>query len=526
MSETVSKTAKEALMGKDSTSKGSPLMSRAYQHRCQALHVIVEKALTTMGSGTQLLLLGAGLDTSYERLYADHFDAAFTVDVASITEQRDSSSKIKVVKADLRDIRSLKEALVTSRFDFSKRTVILVEMVLNYLPSTAVEDLLLFLSGEFSNAGGSPILICYDYFKLSENSAFSSVILQKFRMRGAPLEHAPLDKVAQHSLLRSCGWSTTCVNSVGETIATFKDRHLIMNSIFYSESARDIGESAPFFDEYASLALLDKHYAITIASITPLKEDKEDAATAVSSTFAELGLSPCQAPPPSPSGERSVFVSDGYLEELSLPGISIKRMHKATLSLHWNEAAEIYCSSMRPYAEKYGSVAKFVNKARKQMQQPHRHFATQHEEEYSFWIAQEEKKSRGDKDNAQGSIIGLVGLRGLPYLSSSATPETDGKQVLELCHMAVEEKHRGKGVGTALLKAVMLYFDRLSSSSSDRGLSGCRVDLTVLTDLRAAHRLYWRAGFANIDEPAVLPNHHGPACLLQRMTLSLPVDCK
>jgi GNAT superfamily N-acetyltransferase len=99
--------------------------------------------------------------------------------------------------------------------------------------------------------------------------------------------------------------------------------------------------------------------------------------------------------------------------------------------------------------------------------------------------------------------------------------------------MAVHETYQGKGLGTSLLAAALSFARNESSSSSsiDNSSNGdarvSRVDLTVLTDLKAAQRLYVRAGFVALGPLLELKGggHNskytsaGAVCTLQRMSL-------
>lgn len=496
--EKITRTAREALHCKDA-SRASPLLAQAYRHRSEVLHVVVEKACSALDGSRapQLLLLGAGLDTSYEKLYGDR---AFAVDLPSVVEQRSGEAKAMGIAADLRDADALIEQL--SAFDFGRNTVILVEMVLNYLPSHAVGQLILRLSTEFTRMGGQPILVCYDYFTLSETSGFSKVMLDAFRARGAPLEHVLTKRRDQYDFLCGKGWPSSYVGSIGAAMATFRDRGLIVNSAF--RAANPPGP-APFFDEHASLALLERHYHITIAGHN---EDRKDTLCQLCS---DLGLSAKYS-----GGSSSGLPPEEPIHVPGTPTITIRRMPSGNdkgLKSIWDAASELYATGMRPCADKYSAVAKFTKKARKQIQSPWLHSkapVTETGTGCTFWVAEEDT---GGVDGEK-SVVGLVGVRG----NNSGTQQ-QAAGVLELCHMAVAERCRGKGVATSLLDAVFSFLQKhppLSSSASS-----WRLELTVLVDLRQALALYSRAGFAPVGDPATLTNETGPPCSLQRMSLLL-----
>ena len=498
--EKIARTANEALQCKEASSRTSPLLARAYRHRSEALHVIVERALSAVRDSVtpQLLLLGAGLDTSYEKLYEA---SVFAVDLPSVMQQRTVEQKSVGIIADLRDVSALTKGLADSGFDFGINTVILVEMVLNYLSSNAVEQLLSHLSMEFTKQGGHPILVCYDYFKLSERSDFSRVMQDAFRARGAPLEHVLTKRKDQHAFLHGAGWSTTCVKSMGATLATFHDKDLIVNSVF--RTAHTQGPTS-FFDEHASLALLQKHYHVTIAGISAASAAGKEKDTLLQ-LLADLGLSAKYR-----SNGGTTLPGMPQEESIAVPGSSpiifIRRLQQLDDRV-LSDASELYTTTMRPYSDKYPAVGKFTKKAGKQIRNPWLHFkAPGGEEGYTLWVAEV------DNAEAEGAraVVGLVGVRGP---SNSSSPRTRGE--LELCHMAVEESCRGKGVGTSLLRAALSYLQQLPLPS----LSSWSLDLTVLVDLRQAQSLYSRAGFVPVGEPTTLHSETGPPCSLQRMSL-------
>jgi O-methyltransferase involved in polyketide biosynthesis/GNAT superfamily N-acetyltransferase len=597
--EGVAKTAGEAIHCKDPASKAAPLLVRMYQHRSKVMHVIAEKALTALKhhdnnaacgdagatagfegacSGTdtsmgeeetskenekcttQLLIIGAGFDTSYETLYSSPSssnnwplaDTVFAVDLPSVIEKRKSNSSSSIgtrdVAADLCDIDSVSAGLASKGFDFGCRTVVVAEMVLNYLPtSVAVQRLLSYLAASFTACETEAILVCYDFVQITEESHFSRLVLEKFRERGAPLGHVPRNQVTHKGFLQGAGWATAGVRDIQSVWAHFDRSGLTAASRYMctrrQQQQQQEGEieeerckKKPMpFDEYAALALLEQRYSISVASNVSMDRNRRGLGcgagllgdlgmiTAAELRAAQLGLGLGLAPSGQAKEEEEAF-------PIACEGIRIHRLHTRSGSRVWREANTLYAACMQPYADTYPAVAKFVvKKAAKQLlcDSPHNHFSSgAGGGSLTFWVA----RDVGAEGGGHG-VVGMVGLQlrqGGDSLSSSSLP------VAELCHMAVHEAYRGKGLGMSLLAAALSYARNESSSSSsskDNSSNGdarvSRVDLTVLTDLKAAQRLYVRAGFVALGPPLELKEgaHNSKStsaravCTLQRMTL-------
>ena len=164
----ISQTASEALKCK----KGACMsfLALLYKHRRLCMHAVVEHSLASLLFGQvdtrrQLLVLGCGLDTSYEESFAERRGVrVFHVDLPEVVSL---GTNKQAISADLRHVDSLHEKLSKAGFCFSTHTVVLTEMVLNYLPRLAVQSLLSFLS---SALHGHALFVSYD-FVLPEKSS-------------------------------------------------------------------------------------------------------------------------------------------------------------------------------------------------------------------------------------------------------------------------------------------------------------------------------------------------------------------
>jgi O-methyltransferase involved in polyketide biosynthesis len=206
----VVKTSKEALNCKSSatysnstgcdekTKKQSPLMNKVYSLRSNIMHKIVKSSVEYFDSckaETQLLILGAGLDTSYDK-YSNN---VFVVDFPEVINQRSESDYVTRIGVDMTDVSGLVNELKSTGFKFTSNTVILVECVLCYIDETSCYTLLNTLSSLLRSS-----LIClYDPMLETEGlpgtNRFSQQMRNKFAERGAPLKVSRSFINTQHS---------------------------------------------------------------------------------------------------------------------------------------------------------------------------------------------------------------------------------------------------------------------------------------------------------------------------------------
>lgn len=268
----VMKTALEALTCKsaalrDEKGNGSvsyrktPLLNRIYQTRSSLMHKLVSNGLKAieLGDSTksvpQLLILGVGLDTSYN----SYCDRTFAVDFAEVIEQQSAANnsdgrQINLVVGDLRQADIMLDDLLKVGFDPSLPTLILLECVLSYVEPLAAQTLLFTLTTRLANA----ILVMYDPvlpFHNVHGAGLAAMMHQKFEERGAPLLSCA-HSVEQYGLnLRQAGWKHVTALSVNQAAR-----------LFLSAAERKAGVLAEPFDEFASLALLQNYYVIGVAS--------------------------------------------------------------------------------------------------------------------------------------------------------------------------------------------------------------------------------------------------------------------
>ena len=114
-----------------------------------------------------------------------------------------------------------------------------------------------------------------------------------------------------------------------------------------------------------------------------------------------------------------------------------------------------------------------------------------------------EEKCKKDKTNDEESditsrVLGCVALRPLPAMSSSSSssstssssPQTQGQNPCELKRLYVLPSARGRGVGRALLRAIIAFA---------RGCGYTEMRLDTLADMHRAMALYREIGFKQIE---------------------------
>lgn len=254
----VIKTSKEAISCKisanDSTNTASlykkrktALLNRVYLSRSKLLHKIVQ-----CSSNEQILILGAGFDVSFD----NYSDNVFVIDFPEVLNERREvyNTTAVCVPGDLREPDNLFSKLITLGFNLKAKTTILLECVLCYIDHNSANTLLYKLSSLLAY----PLLILYDPI-LSHNrrdNSFASVMYQKFENRGAPLLSCATSVQARNDILYKCEWIHVYTATINEALRSF---------LTASERCLTTESMEPF-DEYASLALLNDCYGISIAS--------------------------------------------------------------------------------------------------------------------------------------------------------------------------------------------------------------------------------------------------------------------
>lgn len=238
----------------------TPLLNRVYQTRSCLMHKLVASGLkatehnSNAGRMSQLLILGVGLDTSYNT----YCDRTFAVDFAEVIEQQAANHvdgrSVNLVVGDLRQSDVVLDDLLKVGFDPSIPTVILLECVLSYVDPVAAQTLLSALTMRLANA----TLIMYDPvlpFQNAHSAGLAVMMHLKFEERGAPLLSCARSVEEYGNNLRQTGWKHVTALSVNQAA-----------QLFLSAAERKASVLSEPFDEFASLAMLQNYYAVGVAS--------------------------------------------------------------------------------------------------------------------------------------------------------------------------------------------------------------------------------------------------------------------
>jgi O-methyltransferase involved in polyketide biosynthesis len=269
----------------------NPLLNRMYHARHLIVHKMVSsclnsfKIITTLHQNQrcQLLLLGAGIDVSFEKLYCDSA-VVFSLDLPEIVKERKAvlsgvqteetlinnsvsdsfAAKMVAVPGDLRSFSTAWSSLLVNGFNAECPTIVVVECVLCYIDTPSVEKLLQHLSGHLCKQS---VLITYDplaprssYSQSSSSvpmsNGFAQMMADKFEDRKVPILHSIETKEILRNFILSCKWKYVL------TLNMYQALHC-----FLTAEERRIKIALEPFDEFTSLALLHRLYGVTFASL-------------------------------------------------------------------------------------------------------------------------------------------------------------------------------------------------------------------------------------------------------------------
>jgi O-methyltransferase involved in polyketide biosynthesis len=271
----------------------NPLLNRMYHTRHLIVHKMVSSCLNSFkinqntklnqNQKCQLLLLGAGIDISFEKLYSDSA-SIFSLDLPEVIKERQAvlsgvqieetlindsvsdtfAAKIVAVPGDLRSFSAAWDSLLVNGFDSDCPTIVVVECVLCYIDTPSVEKLLAHLSGHLCKQS---VLITYDPMaprssysqsttSIPINSGFAQMMADKFEDRKAPILHSIETKEIQRNFILSCKWEYVL------TLNMYQALHCILTA-----KERRVPILLEPFDEFTSLALLHRLYGVTFASM-------------------------------------------------------------------------------------------------------------------------------------------------------------------------------------------------------------------------------------------------------------------
>jgi hypothetical protein len=244
-----------------------PLLNRLYFYREVVIRAAVKKALVLPHGfegpldARQILVLGAGLDRCEYSLDSegDYVVYSFEVDFPSVIEDRRqihtfhdeesaAVSRNTLVALDLAADDAL-EVIVRHGLKPNLHTVVIAESVLTYMRQDRVEALMRSLTAYMS----SVCLVSYDPILPPGKRGFSAQTALCFASNNTPLVSA----AASQSELSSCSalvWKSVTTLSVQQAIAVLCPR------------VPSIPVALEPFDEFASMALLNKQYVLLLCS--------------------------------------------------------------------------------------------------------------------------------------------------------------------------------------------------------------------------------------------------------------------
>lgn len=245
-----------------------PLLNRLYYYRELVIRAAVRRALVIpeefLGprDRKQILVLGAGLDrssydaastTTEDNGVSDCIIETFEVDFPSVIEERRriGASEVRthtLVGLDLAAEGALEE-IIRSGLKPGLHTVVIAESVLTYMQPDRVDALVRSLTATMASVA----LVCYDPLLPRGARGFSTQTAQCFSANKTPLLSASASRA--ELVARSARvWRHATALSVQVALTTLLP------------SAPVIPISLEPFDEFASIALLNRQYTLLLSS--------------------------------------------------------------------------------------------------------------------------------------------------------------------------------------------------------------------------------------------------------------------
>lgn len=479
-----SKDVQQRMIGK--TRRQTPLLNRFYHFRSKIVHHATQAAvscLTNLASNpdqkVQLLILGAGLDLSFEESFPQH--KVFAVDLPQITTYRKENHLVRentiLIEGDLQDLsKKVIFTLQEQGFNWTKPTCVVAEVVLCYLSPSVVETVLQSLASRLS----SPILITYDPMldiSADQRDGLSHVLYKKFQEKGSRLltVHARPTEVLEHYY--SCGWHYLNVWNMYDYMHTM-----------LSAEDRRINVVAEPFDEHADLLLLCQRYSITVASTVDTiflqaskmlfssRERKED-----SEMIRRIAL------------ENRLRLAEAKLDVLQ-KRLALSSAVNIRLAVKSDEELlkGMYLKAFADYMVDT-SVSRYIKSSTKKLGQLINYNSpTSHSK---FLVI------------CQGKLV--VGCIAIKPIGSNKNEVESGQssKEMEITHFCVSPVNQRRGLGGKLLSVAIEECRRLGAK---------KIDLSVLQELKAAQALYFKHGFVLVEQQRLTDS-----CVILHLSLQL-----
>jgi len=519
----------------------TPLIDRIYGLRRDVVHHLTA-ACAAKPMDEQLIILGAGLDSSYNSLSRDIFHVDFE-SVISDYDMSQAGENVHLIAADLRNTSELEDQLRKNGLRTHAGTVVLIECVLCYMEVEDVKRLLLWVNQTLPRS----LLVIYNPVAPDTPAgvaSFSRQMQRGFASRGSALRSAPGCPWKNNELIRECGFK----HSYTATMDQIREISVPSSLTLPEESGT---EPSRAFDEHYSELMLNQHYIVSVSSsctdtfqrvVSKLPAYVPDSNNVRTSDCARSTAQMHRADVLAAriKALEMVLYSQGKMASTATAtatGVSISSglvrvvpASSARPTAH--QVAELYQMCFEPYMQKYASVQKFGSKTVKELRQGRWGPG----QGTTVWVATVSASHsiivEGVSANAGDEVIGCIALKlkfdtrkadsvsvgpanGGNYVISDQKPKPDftsaanedgaGEaeslpvcrgRVGELSCMCVDPRYRGCGVARALISKAL---GSIRSGQSE-GHGEVRVDLSTILDQERARGCYEAAGFRRVRE--------------------------
>eukprot|EP01041_Mallomonas_annulata_P004910 gene4910-9791_t len=546
---------------KTKSKSSTPLLHHIYSSRVKVVHKLVScgfHAISRLNCGTvkrpQLLVLGIGLDTSFESYDAD----IFGVDLPDVIRRRTTSNipnpNLKLLEGDLNNISLVMSGLQAMNFVSSAPTIVVIECVMGYLSQTTTVALLRYLSMHLPQC----ISIIYDpIVPLCTNgvNGFTDMFRNGFTDAGAPLLSSSDSLISFSNRFRDCGWPHVNCVSMTEAIASMLPNENLGMPVTMPMTRSSTMEA---FDEYAALAQLNDMYGIAIIStdtalfsmmmqlifnnpnINNNNNNNNNNTNIILDTltttgnvisFSDRTSDVIDDSKPSSSSSSSLSSVSTFirvralqrrlqsLEDLliitqrnnrSKSNVNVNFSIRRASSSDMNKVADLMSTGFEDVSRKYSAVRRYLKRNLKEIAE---YSGTS--DDLVMWVAV--SLSPGGTGGGDGHRCQQL----LSSILSSTASCTDGDIVAcggfrtkgeetgvgRLVYMSVDPDHRRHGLGSAILKQVL---------SHCRSRDIHNVVLSTLKDLKSARSLYKKFGFIDVGCDAL-----GDGCEVCEMLLRI-----
>ena len=224
---------------------------RMYYYRTSVVNSAL-KILSTPHKMQQLLVLGAGFET-YTTF--PNTTRVYLVDFPSIIEERRARGEVdtntwKLIAADITSTDFI-GVLLSFGFDASVETIVVAESVFSYLEFGSLECLLSSLSKSLAQA----VIVVYDVTVPVDSGGYAASTRACFDRSRASIKSAHASTTDAAVFYSRVGWGFIVSFTIQQAISALCPEVSIMLAI-----------DAEPFDEFSSLALLNKQYSLTVCS--------------------------------------------------------------------------------------------------------------------------------------------------------------------------------------------------------------------------------------------------------------------